>query len=88
MPSRRKLKKSIKNNSNLIIEDAFIQMINGPNADEKKLNKIIDELIDARFDLISKVSQFPRGSRKDNKAHFQTLKEEVEKKMQEFQKKI
>ena len=55
MASRRKLKKAIKLQTNLLIDDAFVESING----DEKVDQVIDELIDFRFDLLTDVSNYP-----------------------------
>ena len=84
MPNRRKIKKQIKQWSNAQIEDAYIEIINNPKADEKKLNKRIDDLVESRFQLLAKVSQYPRGGGKDIKAHFNQLRADLSKDMDTF----
>jgi len=84
MANRRKLKKQIKQWSNTLMEDAYVEIINNPKADEKKLNSRIDELVDGRFDLLAKVSQYPRTESKEIKAHFKSVKEELAKKIDSY----
>ena len=85
MPSRRKLKKTIKKQTDLLIEDAFIEAING----DKKMDQLIDELIDERFDFIAKVSQYPNDkTAKEIREHFQALKGEFSKSLDSYTKKV
>jgi oligoribonuclease NrnB/cAMP/cGMP phosphodiesterase (DHH superfamily) len=49
MASRRKFKKQIKNRTNLLIEDAFIESINGDAREAVKMDSIIDEVIDTQI---------------------------------------
>lgn len=85
MASRRKLKKKIKEQTNLLIEDAFIESLNG----DEKMDKVIDDLIDKRFDLLSKVSNYPLDKKgKEIKSHFNDLKKDLEKDITDFSKKI
>ena len=84
MANRRKLKKEIKQWSNTLMEDAYVEIINNPKADEKKLNTRIDELVDSRFNLLAKVSQYPRTEGKEIKAHFKGVKDELAKSIDNF----
>lgn len=89
MPSRRKLKKEIKKKTNLLIEDAFIESINGDAKEVEKMDKIVDEIIDERFELLSGVSNYPKNeSRTKKKDHFKSIKENLEKKTADYSKKI
>lgn len=89
MPSRRKLKKQIKAKTNLLIEDAFIESINGGEKEAEKMDTIIDNVIDERLDMLSKVSQYPNnGKRSEVKSHFSSVKKDLEEKSNEFSKKI
>ncbi|MBD98322.1 MAG: hypothetical protein CMO34_00625 [Verrucomicrobia bacterium] len=84
MASRRKVKKQIKQWSNAMMEDAYIEIINNPKADEKKLNQHIDNLVESRFNLLAKVSQYPRTNAKEVNAHFKAVKEELAKNIKSF----
>ncbi len=85
MASRRKLKKSIKQSSNLLIEDAFIESLNG----DAKMDGLIDKIIEQRFESLNKVCAYPnRGSRAEVKAHFEGLKSEFDKGITEYTKKV
>ena len=89
MPSRRKLKKQIKNSTNEIIEEGFMESINGDAKEAEKMDKVIDDLIDYRIDLLSKVSNYPlNGKRSEVKQHFESLKKEMKNKNEEYSKKI
>lgn len=89
MPSRRKIKKEIKKETNLLIEDAFIESINGDAKESKKMDGLIDELIDKRFELISKVSNYPNnGKRAEVKEYFKGVKEDLSKEVSNYTKKI
>tara|TARA_R110002072_G_scaffold200539_4_gene358257 strand:- start:181 stop:462 length:282 start_codon:yes stop_codon:yes gene_type:complete len=89
MSNRRKLKKQIKEQTNLLIEDAFIESINGDKKESEKMDQVIDNLIDERFDLLSNVSDYPKGKdRKTVKAHFKSIKEDLAAKTTEYKKKI
>lgn len=84
MASRRKLKKAIKSETNLLIEDAFIESLNG----DEKMDKVIDELIDARFDMLSGVSNYPNKDSKAAAKHFNELKEKLNSSVIDYSKKI
>ncbi len=89
MASRRKLKKKIKSETNLLIEDAFIEAINGDQKEEKKMDGIIDSIIDDRQEMLNKVSAYPNNAnRADIKGHFATLKADIQKKASDYSKKI
>lgn len=83
MANRRKLKKQIKEESNLLIEDAFIESLNG----DQKMDKLIDEMIDKRFELIAKISNYP-SDKKAARSHFNDLKKELSENIQNYSKKI
>lgn len=89
MPSRRKLKKGIKSTTNDIIEEGFVESINGDAKEQDKMDKIIDDVIDYRFELLSKVSNYPRNSKRaEIKKYFHNIKEELQKHNSDFSKKI
>jgi hypothetical protein len=84
MASRRKLKKAIKSETNLLIEDAFIESLNG----DEKMDKVIDELIDTRFDVLAGVSNYPNKDKKAAAKHFNELKTKLNASVSEYSKKI
>lgn len=89
MASRRKFKKEIKSNTNLLIEDAFIESINGDEKEAAKMDGIIDEVIDDRIAMLQKVCVYPnKESRAKIKAHFNEIKSSLETKTAEYTKKI
>lgn len=89
MPSRRKFKKQIKTKTNLLIEDAFIEAINGDEKESKKMDGIIDNIIDDRYEMLSKVCDYPlNDSRSAIKEHFKAIKESLSSKAADYQKKI
>lgn len=89
MASRRKLKKKIKAETNLLIEDAFIEAINGDQKEESKMDDIIDSIIDERQEMLNKVSAYPiNAARAEVKEHFDSLKTALQNKASEFGKKI
>ena len=84
MASRRKLKKAIKSETNLLIEDAFIESLNG----DDKMDKVIDELIDTRFEILSAVSNYPLNDSKATAKHFSDLKTKLNSSLKDYSKKI
>lgn len=71
--------------TDLLIEDAFIEKFNG----DKKMDKIIDELIDKRYEMLSAISEYPNnGSRSEVKAHFQNIKNDLNSTIETFAQKI
>jgi len=89
MPSRRKIKKSIKAQTNLLIEDAFIESINGDDKEGKKMDALIDSIIDDRHNMLNKVSAYPKGeSRVKVKEHFKGIQNDLESKTKDYDKKI
>ncbi len=89
MPSRRKIKKAIKAQTDLLIEDAFIEAINGDEKEGAKMDSIIDSIIDDRQEMLNHVSAYPtKEGRAKIKAHFSTLKKNLSDKTNEYSKKI
>ena len=60
MASRRKFKKQIKLKTDILIEDAFIESING----DEKMDKLIDEVIDDRIEILGKVCGYPNTAKR------------------------
>ncbi len=89
MPSRRKLKKHVKIETDLIIEDAFIESINGDEKEAKKMDSMIDEIIDDRYEMLSRISTYPiNESRAKVKEHFNAIKLDLTTKVADYSKKI
>jgi hypothetical protein len=89
MASRRKFKKIIKGQTNMLIEDAFIESINGDKKEATKMDSIIDEVIDERHIMLNKVCAYPnRENRANVKAHFSQIAKELEQKTNDYTKKI
>lgn len=85
MINRRTLKKAIKMETDILIEDAFIEKFNG----DKKMDQVIDDLIDKRYDMISAVSNYPKNAKRaEVKSHFTNLKKDLNATIDEFAKKI
>ena len=89
MPSRRKLKKKIKRETDLIIEDAFIESINGDEKEVKKMDSTIDSIIDDRYEMLSRVSNYPKNEKKAKVTeHFNAIKTDLDTKVADYSKKI
>lgn len=89
MPSRRKIKKAIKAQTNLLIEDAFIEAINGDAKEAAKMDSIIDKIIDDRQEMLNHVSAYPnKESRAKVKEHFSSIKKNLQDKTSDYSKKI
>jgi len=89
MANRRKFKKAIKNKTNFLIEDAFIESVNGDAKEAEKMDEIIDQVIDDRIDMLNKVCTYPnRESKSKIKAHFNSIASNLEAKTAEYTKKI
>ena len=89
MASRRKIKKQIKEKTNGLIEDAFIEAINGDEKESKKMDGIIDNIIDDRHEMLNQVCNYPLNEgRSAIKKHFQSIQEALDKKGADYQKKI
>ena len=89
MSSRRKFKKKIKNSTNLLIEDAFIESINGDPKEERKMDQLIDTIIDDRFEMLSKISSYPKnGKRAEIRNFFDTIEKELSEKVITYSKAI
>lgn len=85
MINRRTLKKAVKMETDILIEDAFIEKFNG----DKKMDKIIDELIDKRYDMLSAICNYPRhAKRSEVKTHFTNLRKELNSTIEDFTKQI
>lgn len=89
MASRRKFKKQIKDKTNLLIEDAFIEAINGDEKEADKMDSIIDKVVDDRHEMLNRVCDYPSNDNRSNiKQHFKAIREDLNKKVEEHQKKI
>ncbi|MBL4710151.1 MAG: hypothetical protein JKY48_17105 [Flavobacteriales bacterium] len=89
MASRRKFKKNIKAQTDVLIEDAFIESINGDEKEGNKMDQVIDAVIDDRIAMLNKVSNYPnKGTRAEVKAHFNAVKKDKEAKVSDYTKKI
>tara|TARA_B100001109_G_scaffold255520_1_gene258973 strand:+ start:3401 stop:3682 length:282 start_codon:yes stop_codon:yes gene_type:complete len=89
MPNRRDIKKEIKSATNLLIEDAFMESMEGDAKEAAKMDQLIDELIDERYAIINQVSAYPKKeSRSKIKKHFSGIREDLEKLVDSYTKKI
>jgi hypothetical protein len=89
MANKRDIKKDIKNATDRLIEDAFYQTLDAAEKEAKKMDDVIDKIVDERFDLIKKVNQYPKKEEtKKVKAHFAEVKQELSKMVDEYTKKI
>lgn len=88
MASKRDIKKKIKSDTDELIEDAFIESINGDKKEAEKMDGIIDEIIDYRYDLLSRVSNHPRENRAKVKEHFNAIRTDLSAKNKDYKKKI
>lgn len=89
MNSRRELKKKLKNSTNELIEDGFMESINGDSKERDKMEKLIDGVVDYRVNLLNKISNYPRHAKRSQiKKHFGDIKSEMDKNKKDFTKKI
>lgn len=89
MANKRDIKKEIKNKTNGLIEDAFYQTLDAAKKEADKMDEVIDDIIDKRFELIRQVNQYPRNeSVAKVKAHFESVRKELKEKLDSFSKKI
>jgi len=89
MANKRDIKKEIKQSTNKLIEDAFYQTLDAADKEVKKMDELIDKIVEERFELISKVNQYPiNGEAKEIKSHFKEVREELRKLADDYTKKI
>jgi hypothetical protein len=88
MASKRDIKKKIKSETDELIEDAFIESINGDKKEAGRMDGIIDEIIDYRYDLLGRVSNHPKGNRAKVKDHFNAIRTDLSTKNTDYSKKI
>jgi len=73
----------------LIIEDAFIESINGDEKEAKKMDTTIDAIIDDRYDMLSRVSNYPKNEKRAKVTeHFNAIKTDLDAKVSDYSKKI
>lgn len=81
MASIRDLKKEINNLVVHIIEQAFQYQVSHPNSDGyKTADKIIDEAVVLRDEIVDKINSVDELDKTELKAHFAGLKETFQKK--------
>lgn len=89
MASKRDIKREIVNKSNLLIEDAFIEMMKGDDKEAAKMDELIDEIIDERYSLLSDVCNYPKNEKnKKIKAYFADIRKNLNTKSADYTKKI
>lgn len=89
MANRRQIKKTIKSSTNQIIEDGFMELINSDKKEKDSLDKVIDEVVDYRLDLLKRVNSYPKHEKRGaKKKYFKKIKEELNKSNKEYDKKI
>ena len=89
MANKRDIKKEIVDATNFLIEDAFIEMMEGDEKEAEKMDKIIDEVIDDRYTLLSEVCNYPRREKTPKiKAYFTELRKSLKTKSADYTKKI
>ena len=89
MANKRDLKKEIKNATDRLIEDAFYQTLDAAEKEVKKMDELIDKIVDDRFELINKVNQYPLNEKNAQiKSHFEGIKKELDKLVLDYTKKI
>lgn len=89
MSNKRELKKLIKEYTNRLIEDAYYQSLEADQKEIKKMEGIIDEIVDKRFELINRISNYPLNkNRRQVKEHFNAIQTDLDKLNLEYSKKI
>ncbi len=89
MANKRDIKRDIKNATDLLIEDAILKSLNSDKKKVESIDKLIDEVIDIRYDLLSKVSNYPnKENRKAIKKHFSAIQESLSKAKTDYASKI
>ena len=80
MGSRKGLKKEVNERLGEIIELGYIELINNPKADQKNLEALIDQAADAADNLVNRINNHQGYStRKEVKAHFKGIREDLSK---------
>ena len=89
MANRRILKRDINYLLGDVIEECYSEMLNKPEKNEKEINTIIDEAVDLADNLMARVNNLKSiKNRKDMKAHFHQISEDLEAKTKSFVKKL
>ena len=85
MASRRQFKKELNQTLSEVIEECYEIQRSGDDATSKKAEKMIDKAIETFDRIIAKLHQ---DSDTNPKAHFRSLREELEKSTSSFYKEI
>lgn len=89
MANKRDIKKQIKEATDRLIEDAYYQTLEADEKEVKKMESVIDELVEQRFDMLNRVSNYPQdANRAKVKEHFSGVLADLEKHTAEYSKKI
>lgn len=81
MANRRTIKKDINYLLGDVIEECYSEMLDKPEKNEKEINAIIDQAVDLADDLMTRVNNLKNiKNRKDMKAHFNKISEDLEEK--------
>ena len=85
MASRRQFKKDLNQTLSEVIEECYEIQNSGDDAKSKKAEKLIDKAIETFDSIIAKLHQ---DQDQNPKAHFKSLREELEKSTVSFYKEI
>lgn len=89
MANRRTIKKDINYLLGDVIEECYSEMLNKPGRNEKEINAIIDQAVDLADDLMTRVNNLKNiKNRKDMKAHFNKISEDLKEKTMGFISKL
>ena len=88
MASIKELKKDIDFLTYEVIEDCFIYVLLNPGKKEDEANKIIDDIIDVRSELISRMRNYDVSKNKSVKAYYKTIQNDLLAKVDESFEKI
>lgn len=89
MANRRTLKKEVKSATNLLIEDAYLEAMDADEKEKKKMNGIINDIVDDRYDFLSRISSYPKSKdRTKVKEHFNAIHTDLETKTADYSKQI
>ena len=89
MANKRDIKKEIKKETDRLMEDAFYQTLDAAKKEAEKMDKVIDDIVDKRYELIRQVNQYPKKEDVAKvKAHFESVRKELKEQIDSFSKKI
>jgi hypothetical protein len=89
MSNRRELKRNINGLLGDVIEECYESLLNNEGKNEAEVEAIVDEAVDLADDLISKTNAAKKlKNRKEVKAHFSAVKEELGDKVIGFIEKL